>query len=623
MSQNPKETVASATPSTVEAKPTSTEATPQLVTLTVPTGEPDIPAGGIDIKVIDSPATPEEAHSDELAFECVDDFEQAVEHFGEDGQDDFITQQDVDRVAAEKAKWIQKSGISKHKGALHRALGVPEDKPIPLGTIRKAAKSTGRLGRMARMALTMRRFKKEAVAEPKKEKVVLTSPPMETKAEAVKAIDDLKQAIVDAPVVDLTLGEKIVQAIRDGFASNKGKPAEEKVEQPKVEPPKAEPVKVAAPVAEAVKVEEKIVPKTEPEAPKLEPKVVVEKTETKEDTTLPESTKLEEAGKGVVEVPEPRKEKEPFDYKRVVAEAVRVTSCGSKEQHISEAKIDVGGKTYESNEYTFSNAGSAIPEIWAADVLATTEEYGVLDKVVVHYPDVKGKPGDTVNVPTLGAVTFAAGTEATEATGQAPTTSGVPIVIAERVAEVKFDKALAEDCVPDLINKINQAFARGYEYDFDDRVLAWLESPATAIGGTMVSTGVLAGTKIASLMGSFRAATHEPKYLIIHPVQEAQLLQDDQFVNAATYGDNSVIKSGRVWNYLGLDIVMSPQIVATGGTYRSFMISDKAIGVANKRDFSIDSYYHPPSRVQYFIAGARYGGTILLPNEVFELKTTS
>ena len=57
-------------------------------------------------------------------------------------------------------KWIQKSGIDKpgHKGALHRALGVPEGQKIPASKLEEAAKSKGRLGRMARMAQNMRRF---------------------------------------------------------------------------------------------------------------------------------------------------------------------------------------------------------------------------------------------------------------------------------------------------------------------------------------------------------------------------------------------------------------------------------------------------------------------------------
>jgi hypothetical protein len=53
-------------------------------------------------------------------------------------------------------RFIQKTGISKHKGALHRALGVPEGQIIPLAMLEKAAKAPGRLGKQARLALVLR-----------------------------------------------------------------------------------------------------------------------------------------------------------------------------------------------------------------------------------------------------------------------------------------------------------------------------------------------------------------------------------------------------------------------------------------------------------------------------------
>lgn len=45
-----------------------------------------------------------------------------------------------------------------HKGALHRALGVPEHQTIPLELVRKAAKAPGKLGQQARLALTLRKM---------------------------------------------------------------------------------------------------------------------------------------------------------------------------------------------------------------------------------------------------------------------------------------------------------------------------------------------------------------------------------------------------------------------------------------------------------------------------------
>ncbi len=53
-------------------------------------------------------------------------------------------------------KWIKKSGIEKHKGALHRALHVPLHKKIPLGKMIRAAHGSGHVAHMAREALNLR-----------------------------------------------------------------------------------------------------------------------------------------------------------------------------------------------------------------------------------------------------------------------------------------------------------------------------------------------------------------------------------------------------------------------------------------------------------------------------------
>jgi len=58
---------------------------------------------------------------------------------------------------AKGGKWIQ-SAIKK-PGALHKSLGVPEDKKIPAGKLAKAAKAPGKLGQRARLAQTLKKMK--------------------------------------------------------------------------------------------------------------------------------------------------------------------------------------------------------------------------------------------------------------------------------------------------------------------------------------------------------------------------------------------------------------------------------------------------------------------------------
>lgn len=45
------------------------------------------------------------------------------------------------------------------KGALHRQLGIPEDERIPIALLKEASHAPGKLGKRARMALTLRRIR--------------------------------------------------------------------------------------------------------------------------------------------------------------------------------------------------------------------------------------------------------------------------------------------------------------------------------------------------------------------------------------------------------------------------------------------------------------------------------
>jgi len=57
---------------------------------------------------------------------------------------------------ARAKKWISKTGIKKHKGALHRALNIPVGQRIPDSRLIAATRRGGHVGHMARMAANIR-----------------------------------------------------------------------------------------------------------------------------------------------------------------------------------------------------------------------------------------------------------------------------------------------------------------------------------------------------------------------------------------------------------------------------------------------------------------------------------
>jgi len=55
--------------------------------------------------------------------------------------------------------WIQKA--IKKPGALHKQLGIPKDKKIPLEKLKELAKKSGKTGKRARLTITLRKLNKK------------------------------------------------------------------------------------------------------------------------------------------------------------------------------------------------------------------------------------------------------------------------------------------------------------------------------------------------------------------------------------------------------------------------------------------------------------------------------
>tara|TARA_R100000789_G_C2988157_1_gene145346 strand:- start:30 stop:209 length:180 start_codon:yes stop_codon:yes gene_type:complete len=56
-------------------------------------------------------------------------------------------------------KWIQKA--IKKKGSLRKSLGVKKGSKIPAKRLRAAAKKGGKMGKRARLAITLRKMRKK------------------------------------------------------------------------------------------------------------------------------------------------------------------------------------------------------------------------------------------------------------------------------------------------------------------------------------------------------------------------------------------------------------------------------------------------------------------------------
>lgn len=280
----------------------------------------------------------------------------------------------------------------------------------------------------------------------------------------------------------------------------------------------------------------------------------------------------------------------------------------------------VDGKLCET---TTTNAASAIPEIWAKEIVRLSDYEAVLRKIVREDQSLRGQPGDTLNLTTLNYFTASKFTEETAPTAITPSISGVPVTLTEGGCYVTITKSVQEDAIPGLIDSINVNSARAIERMIDGDILNCLQNTTSygALAGTLTEAGKMCATVIAKACGSLRAGTYDPAYLIIHTTQEASLLQDQYFIDAAKYGNRDVIQSGRVYEYLGLTIVPTPLAPVSGGTYTAFLISRDAVVLAGKRDVTVETDYDPTKRTTNIVTSIRYGTAIAHPKGVFTIKT--
>ena len=84
--------------------------------------------------------------------EALEIYDEILEYIDPVSQEMILTE-------AKDKKWIKKA--IKKEGALHSALKVKKDEKIPEGKLEKAAKKGGKLGRRARLAMTLRKMSKK------------------------------------------------------------------------------------------------------------------------------------------------------------------------------------------------------------------------------------------------------------------------------------------------------------------------------------------------------------------------------------------------------------------------------------------------------------------------------
>ncbi len=272
------------------------------------------------------------------------------------------------------------------------------------------------------------------------------------------------------------------------------------------------------------------------------------------------------------------------------------------------------------------SAGSAIPDLWATDIqlLQSYPASAFLkNPAIVWHEDMNGKAGDSINVITvLQPVAGTAG--CAEPNGTAPTVSALNVSLTEWQCAMSICRDDLEDMVPETVTAMSESLTKCLDAGIDNYFVGAI-SPVCA--GT-VNTGTFPMTpaRIAEAIGSCRCGTEEPVAGIMHPVVEAQLMRDSQFVNAATFGARDVITGGHITNYLGIPFIVVPcgslTVGAAPGTaYETYILAKGAVHGAMKRPPSIESQYMVQTQKKYVYASVRFGAAMVNKVGCWKIRT--
>ena len=284
-----------------------------------------------------------------------------------------------------------------------------------------------------------------------------------------------------------------------------------------------------------------------------------------------------------------------------------------------------------TNHITNTTAAKFIPAIWVDQVRKFMEAKLVaakLCKTITH----KGKPGDTIHIPDLSALSVNNKLSNTQVTLQSPTESEFLMSI-NKHKEVSF---LIEDIAKvqasyDLIKEYTSSAAYAISKQIDTDILALATSLSKVVIGGDGSTAwspaanantgngtdlTDAGIRKAIEYLDLNNVPEEDRVLIINPRQKNVLLGINRFTEQAYYGSGSPISTGEFGEIYGIKVYVTtqtPTVTAANGT----TVYDVNI-LMHKDAFVYASQLEPRVQSDYVL---EYLGNLVVVDTIYGVAT--
>ena len=238
------------------------------------------------------------------------------------------------------------------------------------------------------------------------------------------------------------------------------------------------------------------------------------------------------------------------------------------------------------------------PTQWAKEVVLFGEALRLLDQVIWVRNDIVGTKDEALVIPTqeshLDITTSPIDTTYPEGTVRNFTimsntgTQTFTILNTDFLkGGISIGKELFMTCSLDLIGDAKRYIAEDIADDVDLAIATMLQSTsvtnqlwggdATQVedltAGDVLTTDLIADARRQIAVNNFVA-----KFMIISPFQEATLLKDSQFVNAAEYGSDRIVLKGEIGNYLGLSVIVTTNANLSYDTSATEVNENAAVG---------------------------------------------
>jgi len=168
-----------------------------------------------------------------------------------------------------------------------------------------------------------------------------------------------------------------------------------------------------------------------------------------------------------------------------------------------------------------------------------------------------------------------------------------------------------EDAPWDAVAPQLKEAGRALEQKLFEDILSTIDN--AGVSNTFTLSGTITWANFVEGISKLAEDDYECDIVICHPSEYAELLQLDQFVNAAYMGSSEPISSGVLRTTLGVTIVSS-SVCTDGKMY--FIDSDKALAVAQRRDKKAEEYSYPDQNLYGVVVSSRYGIKVILEKAI-------